>query len=57
LIAEKAAIDTYHVELLSYFLQKLQSMPDGDGSLLDYSLIMYGGGMGYGNLHRHADLP
>jgi hypothetical protein len=57
LIAKKAAIDTYHVELLSYFLQKLQATPDGDGSLLDHSLIMYGGGMGDGNLHRHADLP
>jgi hypothetical protein len=57
LIAKKARIDTYHVQLLTYFLTKLQSMRDGDGSLLDHSLIMYGGGMGDGNLHRHADLP
>jgi len=57
LIAKKAKIDTHHVELLSYFLQKLQATPDGDGSLLDYSLILYGGGMGNGNLHRHTDLP
>ena len=57
LIAKKAKIDTYHVELLSYFLQKLQATPDGDGTLLDQSLILYGGGMGDGNLHRHSNLP
>jgi hypothetical protein len=57
LIAKKAKIDTYHVELLTYFLTRLQATPDGAGSLLDHSLIMYGGGMGDGNLHRHSDLP
>jgi hypothetical protein len=57
LIAKKAKIDTYHVQLLTYFLQKLQSTPDGEGTLLDQSLILYGGGMGDGNLHRHFDLP
>jgi hypothetical protein len=35
----------------------MQSTPDGDGSLLDHSLILYGSGMGNGNLHRHSDLP
>ena len=57
LIAKKARIDTHHVELLSYFLTKMRDTPDGDGSLLDHSLIMYGGGMGNGNLHRHEHLP
>jgi hypothetical protein len=57
LIAKKAKIDTHHAELFAYFLEKLQATPDGDGSLLDHSLILYGGGMGDGNLHRHADLP
>ena len=57
LIAKKAKIDLYHVQLLNYFLEKLKAAPDGDGSLLDHSLIMYGGGMGNGNLHRHTDLP
>ena len=57
LIAKKAKIDTYHVQLLTYFLTKLRGARDGDGSLLDHSLIMYGGGMGDGNLHRHSDLP
>jgi hypothetical protein len=57
LIAKKAKIDTHHMELFTYFLQKLHDTPDGDGSLLDNSLILYGGGMGNGNLHRHNDLP
>ena len=57
LIAKKAKIDTYQVQLLAYFLDKLKSTPDGDGSLLDHSLVVYGGGMGNGNLHRHTDLP
>ena len=57
LIEKKSKIDTYHIELLSYFLQKLQATPDGDGTLLDHSLILYGGGMGDGNLHRHSNLP
>jgi hypothetical protein len=57
LIARKAKIDNYHVQLFAYFVEKLRDTPDGDGSLLDHSLIMYGGGMGNGNLHRHTDLP
>jgi hypothetical protein len=57
LIGKKAKIDAYHMQLFSYFLQKLQATPDGDGTLLDHSLILYGGGMGNGNLHRHFDLP
>jgi hypothetical protein len=57
LIVKKAKIDAYHVQLLAYFLQKLQAVPDGEGSLLDQSLILYGGGMGDGNLHRHSNLP
>jgi hypothetical protein len=57
LMSQKARIDTYHVQLLAYFLEKMAATPDGDGSLLDHSLIMYGSGMGNGNLHRHSDLP
>ncbi len=57
LIAKKARIDTYQAQLLAYFLEKLQATPDGDGTLLDHSLVLYGGGMGDGNLHRHSDLP
>ncbi len=57
LITKKAKIDTYNVLLFTHFLKKLREMQDGDGSLLDHSLILYGGGMGNGNLHRHSDLP
>ena len=57
LITKKAKIDTYHMELFSYFLQKMESIPDGEGTLLDNSLILCGGGMGDGNLHGHTDLP
>jgi len=54
-IAKKARID--HVQLFADFLRKLHATPDGDCSLLDHSLMMYAGGMGDGNLHRHSDLP
>ncbi len=57
LMSQKARIDTYHVQMLAYLLERMQATPDGDGSLLDHSLIMYGSGMGNGNLHRHSDLP
>jgi hypothetical protein len=43
--------------MLAYLLERMQATPDGDGTLLDHSLIMYGSGMGNGNLHRHSDLP
>ena len=56
-IAKKLRIDVYQSQLFAYFLDKLKATPDGDGSLLDHSLILYGGGMGDGNLHRHSDLP
>jgi hypothetical protein len=57
LMSQKARIDTYHVQMLAYLLEKMQATPDGDGTLLDHSLIMYGSGMGNGNLHRHSDMP
>jgi hypothetical protein len=57
LIVKKAKIDTHQAAMVSYFLQKLKAIPDGDGSVLDQSLILFGGGMGDGNLHRHSDLP
>ena len=57
LIAKKARIDIHQAQQMAYFLERLQATPDGDGSLLDHSLVLYGGGMGDGNLHRHADLP
>ena len=50
-------INTYHVNLVSYFLGKLKATPDGDGNLLDHSLILYGSGMSNSNVHNHAPLP
>jgi hypothetical protein len=56
-MARKAKIDMYHVSLLAHFLGKLRDTPDGDGTLLDHSMIVYGGGIGNGNLHEHTNLP
>lgn len=52
-----AKINAYHVSLFGYFLDRLKATPDGDGTLLDHSLLMYGSGMGNGNLHHHQNLP
>jgi hypothetical protein len=57
LIEKKVKIDAYHVSLLGYLAAKMQATPDGAGTLLDQSALLYGGGMGDGNLHRHSDLP
>ena len=56
-IARVEKINAYHISLFSYFLDTLRATPDGDGTLLDHSLLMYGGGIGNGNLHQHQDLP
>ncbi len=50
-------INTYHVGLMAYFLGKLKATPDGDGNLLDHSLILFGSGMSNSNVHNHAPLP
>jgi len=50
-------INTYHVELVSYFLGKLKATPDGDGNLLDHSTVLYGSSMSNGNQHDHDPLP
>ena len=52
-----AKINAFHVSLFAYFLEKLKNTPDGDGSLLDHSLYLYGSGMGNPNLHDHVNLP
>ena len=52
-----ARINTYHMGLFAHFLEKMQSTPDGDGSLLDHAMVMYGGGLGDSNDHAHFDLP
>jgi hypothetical protein len=52
-----AKINHYHVSLFSYFVDKMKNTPDGDGSLLDHSAIMYGAGMSEGNGHVPLNLP
>jgi hypothetical protein len=56
-IAKVAKINQFHVSLFAYFLEKLSSVPDGDGTLLDHSLYLYGSGMGNPNVHDHVNLP
>jgi hypothetical protein len=56
-LARLVKIQTYHVTLFAHFLEKLRSIPDGDGSLLDHSLILYGSSMSNSNLHNHKPLP
>jgi hypothetical protein len=56
-IALHAAINRYHVQLFSRFIEKLAAIEEGDGSLLDRSLIFYGAGMGNGNTHSPLSLP
>jgi hypothetical protein len=52
-----ALINRYHVQMLAYFVDKLQSTPDGDGTLLDHSVVLYGSSMSNGNQHDHDPLP
>ena len=52
-----AKINTFHMQQFAYFLDKLQSTPDGDGTLLDHSMLIYGSGISDGNIHFHFDLP
>ncbi len=56
-LAMLARINTHHIRQLGYFLERMHATPDGDGSLLDHSLFVYGSGISDGNLHFHLDLP
>jgi hypothetical protein len=56
-IEQNVKINTYHMRLFARFLETLRSAPDGDGSVLDHSLIFYGGGMGNPNGHLSDPLP
>jgi hypothetical protein len=56
-IRDFATLNGYHVGVVAYFLEKLRSTPDGDGNLLDHSLVLYGSPMADGNLHSHKRLP
>jgi hypothetical protein len=56
-IARMAKINQFHVSLFAYFLERLKATPEGSGSLLDHSLVLYGSGMGNPNIHDHTNLP
>ena len=56
-IERYAKLNTYQTDLFAWFLNKLATTPEGDGTLLDHSLFLYGGAFGNPNLHAHIDLP
>jgi hypothetical protein len=56
-IVEFQTINTYHVSMIPYFLEKLKNTPDGDSNLLENTLVIYGSPMGDSNLHNHKRVP
>src|SRR5262249_29507586 len=56
-IEKVAKVNRFHVSLWAEFLAKMKATKEGNGSLLDHSLLLYGSGMGNGNLHDHETLP
>jgi len=56
-IEKVTKINCFHVQLFSHFVQKLASMPDGDGTLLEHCAILYGGALSDGNAHSNVNLP
>ena len=56
-LAGLVKLNTYHVSLFAKFVERLQSTPDGDGSLLDHSLILYGSGMSESDTHSRLNVP
>jgi uncharacterized protein DUF1552 len=56
-VAQYARLNRYHVQMLAYLVKKLSDTKEGDGNLLDRSLILYGSNMGNSNQHLHYDVP
>jgi hypothetical protein len=56
-LAKAAKINTYHIELLARFAETLRATPEGDGTLLDHSMVLQGGGLSNSDQHSHIDLP
>jgi hypothetical protein len=56
-VNQVAQIDAYQSKMIAYFLEKMKATPDGDGSLLDHSIIVCGSSLGDGNLHLCQDVP
>jgi hypothetical protein len=53
----KSRIDAYHMKLVAHFVERMAATPDGDGSLLDHSMLLYGSGMGDSHIHHPHNLP
>jgi hypothetical protein len=56
-VAQNTKINAYHMSVFARFVEKLKTTPDGDGTLLDHSMMLYGAGMGDGDQHTPIDLP
>jgi hypothetical protein len=56
-IAKTMKIDELHTRTFAYLVDRMNCTPDGDGTLLDHSMILYGSSIGDGNVHTHHDLP
>ncbi len=56
-LAEFARLNEFHVDQVAYFIDKMKNTPDGDGNLLDHSMVMYGSPMGDGSVHNHLRVP
>jgi hypothetical protein len=56
-VEEFARLNRYHVSMIPYFLEKLKNTPDGDGNLLDHSMVLYGSPLGDSNVHNHKRVP
>ena len=56
-IEKTTKINIFHTKMLAYYLDKLRATPDGDGSLLDHAMILYGSALSDGNLHLYTNLP
>jgi hypothetical protein len=56
-IADLSKINQYHIKMLAHLVENLAKTPDGDGTLLDHSLVLYGSNMGNSNQHVHYDVP
>ena len=52
-----ARLNTYHMTKFAYFVERLKALPDGDGTLLDHSLVLYGSSLSDGNQHNFSPLP
>jgi hypothetical protein len=57
MIEKVSRINRYHMEQFAYFVGRLKSIPEGDGTLLDHVMVVYGSGLSDGNRHNHNDLP